>query len=146
MKSGKYSWLKKNPIVLLLRRLYRLFFKPKQNFVRFNPDHHSVIADRSNIESLPILETEPEEHDEELATIGQLFQRVNWQNTPVIIPAKSSSSKKAARPISTNQEQGGFATVGELFQQVKWRVPPKVIQEQFLNTSKSTQACDVSLN
>jgi hypothetical protein len=145
MKSGKYSWLKKNPIVLLLRRLYRLFFKPKQNFIRFNPDHFPAIADRSNIESPPILETAPEEYDDELVTIGQLFQQVNWQNTPVI-PAKNANSKRVARPISTNQDQGGFATVGELFQQVKWRVPPKVIQEQFLNTSKSTQAYDVSLN
>jgi hypothetical protein len=146
MKSGKYSWLKKNPIVLLLRRLYRLFFKPKQNFVRFNPDYHPVIADQSNIESLPILGAEPEEYDDELVTIGQLFQQVNWQNTPVMIPAKSANSKRVAKPISTNQDQGGFDTVGELFQQVKWRVPPKVIQEQFLNTSKSTQAYDVSLN
>ena len=91
------------------------------------------------------METEPEEYDDELVTIGQLFQQVNWQNTPVI-PVKNANSKRVARPISTSQEQGGFATVGELFQQVKWRVPAKVIQEQFLNTSKSTQAYDVSLN
>jgi hypothetical protein len=146
MSRGKYSWLKKNPIVLLLRRLYRHFFKPKQNFVRFNPDHFPVIADQSNVESLPILETEPEEYDDELVTIGQLFQQVSWQNIPVVILAKSSNSKIAVRPISTNQDQGGFDTVGELFQQVKWRVSPKVIQEQLLNASKGTRAYDVSLN
>jgi hypothetical protein len=156
MNSGKYSWLKKNPIVLLLRRLYRRFFKPKQNFVRFNPEYHLVGDDQNNIvstnqssiESLPISEPEieAEEYDDVFVTIGQLFEQVNWQNNPAIIPAKRPIAKRAARTISTTQDQGGFATVGELFQQVKWRVPAKVIQEQFLNTSKSSQSYDVSLN
>jgi hypothetical protein len=146
MNNGKYSWLKKNPIVLLLRRLYRLFFKPKQNFVRFNPENHLIIADQNNIESLPILEVEAEEYDDGLATIGQLFEQVNWHNHPVMVPEKSLKDKKVARTISTTPDPGSFTTVGELFQQVKWRVPPKVIQEQFLSTSKNSQAYDVSLN
>jgi hypothetical protein len=148
MKNGKYSWLKKNPIVLLLRRLYRRFFKPKQNFVRFNPEHHLVGDNQSSIESLPILELEieAEEYDDVLVTIGQLFEQVNWQNNPAMIPAKRPIVKRVARLIPTNQDQGGFATVGDLFQQVKWRVPAKVIQEQFLNTSKNSQSYDVSLN
>ncbi len=146
MKNGKYSWLKKNPIVLLLRRLYRLFFKPKQNFVRFNPEHHLPNADQSISKSLPVSEIEVQEYDDELITIGQLFEQVNWQNNPTITSAKNPVAKKVARSILTNQDQGSFDTVGKLFQQVKWRVPAKVIQEQFLNTSKSSSAHDVSLN
>jgi hypothetical protein len=145
MKNGKYSWLKKNPIVLLLRRLYRLFFKPNQNFVRFNPEHHLSTTDQISVDPLPISEPEIED-DDVLVTIGQLFEQVNWHNHPVMAPQKSLKTKSAARIILTNQDQGGFTTVSELFQQVKWRVPPNVIQEQFLNTSKSSQAYDVSLN
>jgi hypothetical protein len=140
MNNGKYSWLKKNPIVLLLRRLYRLFFKPKQNFVRFNPEHHLIIADQN------IVEAELEEYDDGLATIGQLLEQVNWHNHPAVVPEKSPKAKRVARTISTTPDPVSFATVGELFQQVKWRVPPKVIQEQFLSTSKNSQAYDVSLN
>jgi hypothetical protein len=146
MNNGKYSWLKKNPIVLLLRRLYRRFFKPKQNFVRFNPEHPLINVDHNNIESLPILEVEAEEYDDGLATIGQLFEQVNWHNHLTTDPEKSLKDKKVDRIISISSDLGSFATVGELFQQVKWRVPPKVIQEQFLNTSKNPQAYDVSLN
>jgi hypothetical protein len=146
MSNGKYSWLKKNPIVLLLRRLYRRFFKSKQNFVRFNPENHLIIADQNNIESLPILEVEAEEYNDVLATIGQLFEQVNWHNHSAVVPEKSPKAKRVARTISTTLDPENFATVGELFQQVKWRVPPKVIQEQFLSTSKSSQAYDVSLN
>jgi hypothetical protein len=148
MTNGKYSWLKKNPIVLLLRRLYRLFFKPKQNFVRFNPEHHLAGTDQSNAELLPVLETqiEIEEYNNELVTIGQLLEQVNWQNAPITVPVKRSKTKRAAKSIPINQDQVGFDTVGELFQQVKWRVPPKVIQEQFLTTSKKPPAYDASLN
>jgi hypothetical protein len=140
MNSGKYSWLKKNPIVLLLRRLYRRFFKPKQNFVRFNPEHHLIITNQNTTEA------ELEEYDDSLATIGQLLEQVNWHNHPAVAPEKSLKTKRVARIISTTPDPGSFATVGELFQQVKWRVPPKVIQEQFLSTSKNSQAYDVSLN
>jgi hypothetical protein len=146
MNSGKYSWLKKHPIVLLLRRLYRRFFKPKQNFVRFNPEYPLINVDHNNIESLPILEVETEEYDNELATIGQLFEQVNWYNHLTIDPEKSLKDKKFTRIISVSSDPGSFATVSELFQQVKWRTPPKVIQEQFLNTAKSSQAYDISLN
>jgi hypothetical protein len=148
MTNGKYSWLKKNPIVLLLRRLYRLFFKPKQNFVRFNPECQLAGTDQSNTEVLPVLEAqvEIEEYGDELVTIGQLLEHVNWQNSPIKVPVKRSKTKRAAKLISINQDQVGFDTVGELFQQVKWRVPPKVIQERFLTTSKKPQAYDASLN
>jgi hypothetical protein len=146
MSNSKYSWLKKNPIVLLFRRLYRRFFKPKQNFVRFNPEYPLINVDQNNVESLPILEVETEEYDDGLATIGQLFEQVNWHNRLTIDPEKSLKDKKVARIISISSDPGSFATVGGLFQQVKWRVPPKVIQEQFLNTTKSPQAYDVSLN
>jgi hypothetical protein len=143
MKTGKYSWLKKNPIVLFFKRLYRLFFKPKQSFVRFNPEPYPITADQNIVEAA----AESEDYDgDELVTIGQLFEQVNWHNYSVAIPEKSPKAKRVARAISTDQDQGGFATVGELFQQVKWRVPAKVIQEQFLTTSKKPQAYDVSLN
>ncbi len=146
MKTHKYGWLKKNPIVLLLRRLYQLFFKPRQNFVRFNSGHYLIIADQSNIESLPFPEIEIEEYDDSLVTIGQLFEQINWHNYPVIVPENSPKTKRVVRTISITPDPGSFTTVGELFQQVKWRVPPKVIQEQFLSISKSPQAYDISLN
>jgi hypothetical protein len=146
MSNSKYSWLKKNPIVLLLRRLYRRFFKPKQNFVRFNPEYPLINVDQNNIESRPTLEVETEEYDDGLATIGQLFEQVNWHNRLTIDPEKSLKDKKVSRIISVSSDPGSFATVGELFRQVKWRVSPKVIQEQFLNATKNSQAYDISLN
>ena len=146
MKTHKYGWLKKNPIVLLLRRLYQLFFKPKQNFVRFNPEHYLIVADHSNIESLPLPEIEIEEYDDGLVTIGQLFEQVNWHNHSAMALEKSPKAKRVDSIISTTPDRAGFTTVGELLQQVKWRIPSKGSQEQFLTTSKKPQAYDVSLN
>ena len=141
MKSGKYSWLKKHPIVLFLRRLYRRLFKTRQNFVRFNPDHHLITTGQNNIE-----EVAAEEYDDRLATIGQLFEEVNWNNYPVMVSEKRPKVKRVARTISATPDSGSFSTVGELLQQVKWRVPPKVIQEQFLSNNKNPPGYDVSLN
>lgn len=152
MKTGKYSWLRKNPIVLLLRRLYRFFFKPRQNFVRFNPEHHQISADQNIIDTeIEDYENnqnivEIEDYEDGLVTIAQLFEQVNWHNYSVTVSTESPKAKRVTRKILTDRDRGGFDTVGELLQQVKWRVPPKVIQEQFLTTSKNPQAYDVSLN
>jgi hypothetical protein len=152
MKTGKYSWLRKNPIVLLLRRLYQFFFKPKQNFVRFNPDYHLINAGQDIIktETEDYLDNqnnaESEDSDDVLVTIGQLFEQVNWYNHPAIVPVESSKVKSLAKAIVNVQDRSNFDTVGELLQQVKWRMPPKVIQEQLLNNSKKLQSYDVSLN
>jgi hypothetical protein len=170
MKTGKYSWLRKNPLVLLMRKAYQFlqnFFKPKKRLTDNSFQDQITDADLPEIlededydpgdltigywaedgTPAPLIEERAKVRDpNELITIGQLFEEVEWQNSSSQKKARIPKVKIAVQPSFDGHDPRRLATVDELFKQVKWRIPPSVINEQVLTVNKIPRTHDVSRN
>jgi hypothetical protein len=170
MKTGKYSWLRKNPLVLLIRKAYQFlqnFFKPKKRLTDNPPPYQVTDSDLPEILEVedydqgdltigywaedgtpaPLIEERAKVRDpNELITIGQLFEEVEWRNSSSQKKARSPKVKIAVQPNHDKYDPRKLATVDELFKQVKWRIPPSVINEQLLTANKIPQTRDVFRN
>jgi hypothetical protein len=170
MKTGKYSWLRKNPLVLLIRKAYQFLqnlFKPKKRLTDNSSQYQVTDSDIPEIvevedydqgdltigywaedgtPALLIEERAKVRDPNELITIGQLFEEVEWLNSPAQKKARSPKVKIAVQPNLDKHDLRRLATVDELFKQVKWRIPPSVINEQILTANKIPQTRDVSRN
>ena len=75
MKKRKYSKLKRNPFVRLIRwiqRFFKILFKQKKGLARSRHDY-------SQFESLTSV-TEIDNYNQvNLITVGELFEQVKWQ-------------------------------------------------------------------
>jgi hypothetical protein len=125
MKRSKYSKIKRNFLVRLIRWAYKcldsLFKRKKSTFRSSNRPRssHDKIErfDRSEARSEARLETRSEAR----------------------LEARLEAPSKAHR-----NEQ--LITVGELFGRVKWQSPEEDTQSQIFNVIKSSKPQDVSLN
>jgi hypothetical protein len=170
MKTGKYSWLRKNPLVLLIRKVYQFlqsFFKPKKRLTNSPVQYQVTDSDLPEIlevedydqgdltigywaedgtPALLIEERAKVRDPNELITVAQLFEEVEWQNSSSQKKERSPKAKIAVQPNLNKHDPQRLATVDELFKQVKWRIPPSVINEQLLTANKIPQTHDVSRN
>jgi hypothetical protein len=161
-KSSRYHRLRKNPLVRLLRKVYKFFrsiFSSRTATVR---SHHSqsfrdrLDAGDSNITAATQIDRMP--------TVGEILDRVNWQFAPSATSEKNidlnlntevktaninrsttvETSPRKAKAVNSTQvdriKTNELMTIGELFEQVKWQQPPG------LNPHKTTRTFDNSQN
>jgi hypothetical protein len=174
MRPGKYSWLRKNPLVLFIKQIYQFLkslIQPNKKLSRPNRQYQIPLveqptfsdeldnhpAERSGfLTEIPAIQDVEVEQDEpnDFMTIGELMGEVNWHNYQSISEPKIRPKVQARKNISAQigrvnldiRNKDELITVGEMFKKVKWRVPTAIIQEQFLNTSKISPPHDVSRN
>ena len=159
--SNRNPRRKRHPIVRLLRsilRLIRALFKPKKrldrsidrrgNFDRLPADFGQVdrnlpiVTEQIPIEIAPPIVTP----DPLLETIGELFDRVQWQMLPAPMPVKVAAPPQVVRTNLASPNGSSLETVGELLDRVKWQIPTATIQEKVASTGRVVRTHDVSLN
>jgi hypothetical protein len=148
MSNRRYQQLRKNPLVQLIRRIYKFLnnlFQPRR---RKTIQPQSFSDEQSEFELFPIPELEIPEPTEsnEFITIGELFEQVQWQVPEIEIRTPVVKQQRVAKPRIDLPKKDRLLTVGELFAQVKWKVPEAIVAEQVLNTSKISRNHDVSRN
>ena len=155
MSSRKYHKLKRHPLIRLIRsilRLIRIVFRPKKRPSRSvrsvdlsTADEPILLAPdrRQGVSKEVELAIQPK--DPLVETVGELFDRVQWQIPPVITQPISKVVVARTSPVSQVQHSS-IATVGELLGQVKWQFPPATGLEQSSNTNSMTRTFDVSRN
>ena len=155
MSSRKHQKLKRHPLIRFIRsilRLIRTVLRPKKRPSRSvrsvdlsTADEPILLAPdrRQGVSKEVELAIQPK--DPLVETVGELFDRVQWQIPPVITQPISKVVVARTSPVSQVQHSS-IATVGELLGQVKWQFPPATGLEQSSNTNSMTQTFDVSRN
>ena len=162
MSSRKYQKLKRHPLIRLIRailRLIRTIFRPKKrpsrsvrSVDRSTADERIVLApvrpsvSDEPIAVAPVIATELaiEPQDLVVETVGELFDRVQWQISSVITPPISKVVVARTSPVS-HVQHSSLATVGELLGQVKWQLPSATGQ-QSSDLNPRVRTFDVSRN
>ena len=170
--SNRNQRRKRHPLVRFIRsilKLIRAIFKPKKrptrsiersgSFDRLPADFGQVsqelpsVTEQIAIVPAPVIVTEQiatipaiVTQDPFVETIGELFERVEWQMLPVPIPVTGSAPLQAVRTNLATPSSGSLETVGELLNRVKWQIPTATIQEKVISASRVVQTHDVSLN
>jgi hypothetical protein len=90
MKKRKYSQLKRNPFVRFIRWVLRFFkplFKSNKGISRSSQDH-------SHFDPLTSITVTNNYNENNLLTVGELFEQVKWQfpQTTVTEPVLASST------------------------------------------------------
>jgi hypothetical protein len=148
MSNRRYQQLRKNPLVQLIRRIYKFLnnlFQPRR---RNTVQPQSFSDEQSDLELFPVPELEIPEtpKSNEFITIGELFEQVKWQVPEIEIRTPIVKQQRVPKPRTSLPKKDRFVTVGELFAQVKWKVPEAIVPEKVLNTSKVSRNHDVSKN
>jgi hypothetical protein len=127
MRNNKYNQLRKNPLVRLMRWVYRSFrdlFQPKKSTLKPRNYHQIPGEIQTNFDSLPSPVLEVEEYQQtpeileipkvpeveiinQFPTVSELFGRVKWQLGEEKISTQSSATKpqqSAAKSQSNRQE------------------------------------------
>jgi hypothetical protein len=99
MKRTKYSQLRRNPLVRFIRWISKFFtnlLKPSKRIYRS--------IDRRNFQTSTSIADVENQIDCSLITVGELFDRVEWQFSPAIDSDKvaDSAKKSQAHDVSLN--------------------------------------------
>lgn len=157
MSSRKYHKLKRHPLIRLIRsilRLIRIVFRPKKR-----PSRSVRSVDRSTVDERIFFDPDRRQDDSkevatELAiqpkdplveTVGELFDRVQWQIPPVITQPISEIVVARTSTVS-HVQHSSLATVGELLGQVKWQIPSATRLAQSSDLTPIVRTHDVSRN
>ena len=155
MSSRKYHKLKRHPLIRLIRsilRLIRIVFRPKKRPSRSvrsvdlsTADEPILLApDRRQCVSKEVeLAIQPK--DPLVETVGELFDRVQWQIPPVITQPISEIVVARTSTVS-HVQHSSLATVGELLGQVKWQIPSATRLAQSSDLTPIVRTHDVSRN
>jgi hypothetical protein len=150
MSNRRYQQLRKNPLVQLIRRIYKFLnnlFQPRRRLP--NTTHHQSFSDEQiDLDLFPVPELEIPEppKSNEFITIGELFEQVKWQVPEIEIRKPVVKQQRVAKPRTGLPKKDRLLTVGEVFAQVKWKVPEAIVPEQVLNTRKISRPHDASRN
>ncbi|WP_373542222.1 hypothetical protein [Chamaesiphon sp.] len=163
--SNRNQRRKRHPFVRFIRsvlRLIRAILKPKKRLSR-SLDRHGSRS--SSFELLPpdFQQVAPDVPSETTAisiatplaistqassfeTIGELFDRVQWQMLPTPIVVKVAAPPQIVRTNLASPSGLSLETVGELFERVKWQISTPTIQAKVASTGRVVRTHDVSLN
>jgi hypothetical protein len=160
MRNNKYRKLRRNPLVRLMRWVYKFFkklFSPQRSAFKSVDYHRNLNNTPDNLDLLPVTEVVVEVENP-FPTVGELLEKIQWQLAPGESTgqtaglksrksvAQTTNSKRSVLASSTGTSKNQFLTVGELLGQVRWQLAPVNIQGKTLDLSKVSQPQDVSRN
>jgi hypothetical protein len=167
-RSSRYRRLKKNPLVRLLRQIYKFFrsiFRSRTATFRsnsFRSFNDNLDAGDSNTTAATQIDRMP--------TIGETLNRVNWQFELPAIPEEPTNlnrdpgfrtasinrstavkiSPHKAKAVNSTQvdriKTNESMTIGELFEKVEWQQPPSATRSTGLHPRKTPRTFDNSRN
>ncbi len=154
MSSRKHQKLKRHPLIRFIRsilKLIRTVFRPKKRPSRSvdrSTAEDRLLFDldrRQGVRKEVAIELAIQPKDPLVETVGELFDRVQWQIPPVITQPISEIVVARTSTVS-HVQHSSLATVGELLGQVKWQIPSATRLAQSSDLTPIVRTHDVSRN